>query len=116
MTTTVTVPPLDAPTALRLLREVVAERPDYRYRRDETVYFARGKPACLVGHVLARHGLGPEDVSEVAEAAALVAEGLCLPDAGAILAVAQETQDIGAPWRRALRDAELVAAERGVSA
>jgi hypothetical protein len=112
--------PIDGPTALRLLREVVAERPNYRYRapddRESCVYAYDGQPSCLVGHVLHRVGfslalleyLGEDSI----DGCAVVAD----ETARKILGSAQGEQDGGLPWATALQSAEYRAADLGVSA
>jgi hypothetical protein len=61
MTATDTVTDLiDYETILRDLDEIVKGREDYVYRRDHEFCVYKepgGAPSCLVGHVLARHGL-----------------------------------------------------------
>jgi hypothetical protein len=120
-------PALDGPRALALLREVVAERPDYVYeppgsaRRCVHVY--AGRPSCIAGHVLIRAGFSPHDLAIVDDRG----DGAqSLPDhlgrsrvsdnAAKILRVAQSRQDAGDPWSAALRSAEAKARLLGVSA
>lgn len=118
--------PLDAVTALRLLREVVAERPDHVYQNPEgegagCVYTHQGKPDCLVGHVLARAGFDIELIARL-DGHGLIDDAVAetgLPvsgDAVTILDAAQDVQDTRRPWRDALAAAEAAAQRLGVPA
>jgi hypothetical protein len=117
---------LDGPTALRLLREVVGERPDHVYmppggEGTACRYVHRGKPSCLVGHVLARHGFTAEQLAALDDivSALLLPQyfpGLVTEDAAQILLYAQGMQDAGHTWGEALTAAEETARRRGVSA
>jgi hypothetical protein len=116
-----TPPTIDGPTALRLLREVVAEKPDYVYERgdnDVCQYVRDGKPSCVVGHVLTRAGrpvdlLLQNNTMMVGYLGSTF--GLDEP-ARVILMSAQDSQDQGQPWSRALLHAEATATQLGVSA
>jgi hypothetical protein len=124
-------PLLDGATALRLLREIVAERPQHVYTspygNGYCMYVYGGCPSCLIGHVLVRHGWA---VAELAERVGPVrggdpdgGAGLCAftgeelsPRAMVILEAAQRVQDRGGRWHRALDAAEAAAAQVGVTA
>lgn len=119
--------PIDGATALRLLREVVAERPDYVYKPPQDmgvcVYVADGKPSCIVGHVLSRAGCTSDqlhslDMIGAIDATWLDVDWLELTDeAIRILGTAQGVQDgQSEPWSRALFAAEHKAAALGVTA
>lgn len=119
-------PTLDGPTALRLLREVVAERPDYVYKSPEgatatCVYTYQGKPSCLVAHVLVRAGFDIKRIEELdgggtIGTAAEEADLPLPPDVVDILYAAQLPQDSRQPWREALAAAEEAARTLAVSA
>lgn len=100
--------------AMELLREVVAERPDYvdpNASRGGCMYLEYDSdggpvaPSCIVGHVLYRHGwtldnlwsreiTNPSQFEEIDVRAAMR------------LSVAQEAQDEGRTWATALMMAE----------
>jgi hypothetical protein len=118
--------PIDGPTALRLLREVVAERPDYVYEEPDPdvggcVYVWRGKLSCLIAHVLARAGWTVKQIAaldRVGSVANLAENGFTVGDAYAvaILDAAQSVQDAGyRTWAEALAAAEEKAAQLGVT-
>jgi hypothetical protein len=108
---------LTAGRALELLREVVAERPDYIYEGVCSYADPDGTcPRCLVGHVLHRHGFPVADLAAMDEAedgaACLLPAltgGRVTPDAAGILYAAQLVQDALRPWSEALAAAEDVA-------
>lgn len=112
---------------MRVLREVVAERPDYVYVNPNgergvfggsaICYYVHGDcPGCLIGHVLHRLGV-PIDAMWRREhwpasvMAAEVLSGVSYRSTYALDA-AQLMQDYGQPWSRALLDAEDRFAER----
>jgi hypothetical protein len=118
--------PLDAPEALELLREVVAEYGKgyvYDRRPGEThacVYIRDGQPSCLIAIALFRSGrfliedlarLDDED-GDVVNAGAIrdCCEGRFVDritdDAVLILNTAQARQDSKEPWGNALASAE----------
>lgn len=109
---------LDGATALRLLREVVAERPDYVYEppadaHELCVYQSHGEPSCVVGHVLARAGWPVRALIELDRtgvSAGLLHQRLdgVTEQAATVLAVAQNWQDVGGDhtWAGALAAAE----------
>ena len=115
-----------AERALTLLREVVAERPDYVYESpvwDSCVYIdpTDRKPSCLAGHVFIRAGwdLGELERANKTDVRTFVDEHTARPvdpDAAAILQEAQDWQDMGRTWAVALAHAERVADELGVLA
>jgi hypothetical protein len=121
--------PIDGATALRLLREVVAERPGHVYQppgEDDgessgCVYVWRGKPSCLIAHVLARAGWTVEQIADLDSVGAVVSladKGFTIGDADAvaILDAAQTVQDIGEhTWAEALAAAEEKAAQLEVT-
>lgn len=111
MTTT----PIDGPTALRLLKEVVAERPDYVYEKiNNNCFYVMGhKPSCVVGHVLIRAGWSPETLLPDNDLLVEHMDGLDETTAE-ILGAAQSVQDCGRPWREALEAAESTARRLGV--
>lgn len=111
-----TAPPLlTGPRALELLREVVAEQPDFVYERvpvedlgPSCLYQFDGKPSCIVGQVLFRHGWSIGELAAL-DARRPLPAAHCLPsklvdsDARAILNEAQGFQDSGVPWRSVLQ-------------
>jgi hypothetical protein len=118
---------LDGPLALRLLREVVAERPDYVYQGEKgrCLYIHAGQPSCLVGRVLTRHGVtasvlqaldDDEDTTIDTAYPVLERRGFAITkEAVRILTASQGVQDRIKPWRDALAVAEEEAARLGVS-
>lgn len=118
-------PTLDGPTALRLLREVVAERPDYIYAHPSRacVHVYKGQPSCIAGHVLVRAGFDPATIEAKvdqygngAQVFADVFKGQVTENAVRILRAAQIVQDGGQTWGDALEAAESTAAALAVSA
>lgn len=112
-----TIPELTGERALELLREVVAERPNRVVKK--CTYVHAGRPQCLVGAVLHRHGV-PLDV--LADCEGILADGLATdaglplsPSAARILDIAQVVQDGRRPWREALTAAEKRASELWVA-
>lgn len=94
-----------------VIREIVAERPDYVYDSPsgdaQCVYGdADGNPSCLVGHVIAK--LDPEGFKELIgfanELAFVSTDWFDRPpeDVASALLQAQITQDSGRPWAEAL--------------
>jgi hypothetical protein len=129
--------PIDGARALQLLREVVAERPDYVYRppnaasddaMEPCVYQHGGQPSCVVGHVLVRAGrpitaLTVLDDEGVSASMLNSFDGTIEEIAADILREAQRIQDRAwfrhddtATWGAALASAERYASEHGVSA
>lgn len=107
--------PIDGPTALRLLRQVVRGRENYCYFDDHLeghggcLYFEDLKPQCIVGHVLALLG-----VTQVAEQVRVMGMSWAFNDeAKVILQEAQRVQDAGLPWGLALTCAEHAAKRIG---
>jgi len=98
---------IEIPRLLSLMTEVVAGREDfiYRERNDGCRYLSEdGQPDCLIGHVLIKAGVSPEDIRKF--------EGISptgLPwfgvDSREVAYVAQKTQDGGRPWGKALENA-----------
>jgi hypothetical protein len=107
------------------LRAVVATKgPDYVYPRggkhggmgEDCVYFEpNGEPSCIIGHVLARHGVtledlrhDTEDLNEGSSVAQLIMDGLLRLDGPYerdlrdFLQDVQAFQDRGVPWGPAL--------------
>ena len=121
-------PTLDGPTALRLLREVAAERPDYIYALEDEdgpacVHVYKGQPSCIAGHVLVRAGFDPATIEAKvdqygngAQVFADVFKGQVTENAVRILRAAQIVQDGGQTWGDALEAAESTAAALAVSA
>jgi len=105
----------DVPEVLAALRDVVADKgADYMYpeelknRNGNCVYVRDGRPACIVGHVLARLNfnlLGQSVVRRNGSAGML--DGVTGRAAQA-LRQAQRTQDSGDSWGLALAAAEEV--------
>lgn len=130
-----TVEKLTADRAIELLREVVAEAGgDFVYKNEEGYrnicwywHSGAGKPGCVVGRVLHRHGWSQADLVKIEGLAIEVAEntheelgdslgfihGNVTEDAQRVLRVAQMAQDDGSPWGEALAKAEL--AYRGIA-
>ncbi|MGZ6788349.1 MAG: hypothetical protein ACXVGN_00010 [Mycobacteriaceae bacterium] len=75
------------------------------------LYFKNGEPSCIVGHVLAYLGFGPEHVVEGARAHRLPVLSPLRPMVGLALTAAQGTQDNGATWGEALAEFDRVVAE-----
>lgn len=107
---------LTGPEALRLLRAVVAEQPDYVCPRrpggdgpPACRYVHDGAPDCLAGTVLHRHGIPLSQLSGQEGVAADYLPSRWLDsDAAELLAEAQSVQDRGDPWRDALAEAESI--------
>ncbi len=118
---------IDADLAIRTLRKVVAEKgPDYIYademgRTGAAAYcvnfYQDGSPACIAGHVYQKWFdagiLTPEQWEKMDRRGGVevVFEGLELNGVGAhdaigVLSTAQECQDLGDSWGKALRRAE----------
>lgn len=105
--------------AVELAREVVAEfGEDYVYpeseKRRETdgslpscVYVHEGCPSCLVGHILHRHGVSLEDMSQDEFRGAWFVSAKCADADGKareFLDAAQESQDNGDTWAVAIEN------------
>lgn len=95
------------------LRALAAERPDYTYNAYEDgddgscIYFHHdGTPSCIVGHVLAKHGVTLEDVGSANDDVVekLVTGGIISGDSAAmgVLDRAQGAQDSGRRWADAV--------------
>lgn len=116
---------LDGAMALRLLREVVAERPDFVYRPPDPnsvgcMYVYAGQPSCLVAQVLARAGAPLSDIARLdnrgpaRDALPHLPGWTFTTKAVWILDAAQDKQDQEVPWSQALEAAESRAASLGV--
>jgi hypothetical protein len=109
---------LTAERALHLLREVVAERPDYVYRPPDDrgcCYIDRvtDEPSCLIGHVLVRAGWTPSELrranrSSVDDLPPALRRDIS-EEAACLLAEAQAVQDTKGTWAQALAEAERFA-------
>jgi hypothetical protein len=123
--------PITGAQALRLLREVVAESPDFIYKppaddvQSVCVYAYDGQPSCIVGKALYRAGydvdvLAALDCANDPGAYNLAKLGIAADgDALAIFAAAQRVQDRsyeGNTWTDALAAAEVEADWLGVVA
>lgn len=110
---------LTAERSLELLEEVVTEAgEDYVYSfnygyQGTCVYVSDGKPACLVGRVLAKHGVPVQELAawdNLANIGASAIDQVNAPfitdEALKILLTAQLTQDDGATWGQALCEAK----------
>ena len=104
--------------AKRELLKLAGERPDFVYERnddDKCVYADKGKPSCIVGHVLSRFGVDvcswpPVEQSwrirGLFENHAPVVDRVCLsPTALGLLNKAQIQQDGGITWSMAVANA-----------
>ena len=96
----------------KVLREVVAERPDYVYPHDYCVYRDEdGSPSCLIGHVIQR--LDPDYFASISEQGnGATVRGLSWTDRFSVaevraLRAAQMIQDTGQTWAEALATFEL---------
>lgn len=118
---------LDGRRALRLLREVVRERPDFVYvapdgSAETCMYVWDNQPSCVVGHVLARAGYPIETIQRLNEWGVIgwaiehVNKVVLDRAAANLLEAAQAKQDLSEPWADALAEAERVARQFGVSA
>ena len=117
---------IDEHTAIRLLREVVAEQGATTvYRIPEQhgtcVYVDNGGCSCLIAHVLDRAGVPMADLEPHNDAVIneVHIEGLEITDpACAVLGAAQHAQDVGEAWGEAERVGEEVysAIQRGEDA
>jgi hypothetical protein len=120
---------LTGPRTLALLREVVAERPNYVYEPPSNdgrcVYVHGGACSCIASHVLHRAGATLEelerlDAAELWGGVPVANVGDYLDwvddDAAAILDSAQAVQDDGHSWADALAAAETRAVARGIAA
>lgn len=89
------------------LRLVSAGREEFVLDESGCSYFDdHGAPLCLIGHLLARHGVGWGDmpVYNNDNVLLLVEKGLvaCSQPAAEAMAVAQQVQDQGLPWGEAV--------------
>lgn len=126
---------LDAATVRADLTQIAAAHPDHVYVEIPTaepgetscMYFdpATGSPSCIIGHVLARHGVTRADLDTVqyqpspegmlrydginadATVKVLVEAGVLDVDdeAGILLSIAQVAQDAGNTWGKAVEGA-----------
>lgn len=107
--------PLTAEAALTLLREVVAEKPDFVYEPVQIdigdvarcLYVRNGQPSCVIGQMLHRAGW-PIGIIGQYERRAIGAfpETIVTHKAAYLLSGAQGIQDSGLPWSAALAAAE----------
>jgi hypothetical protein len=105
---------IDLLEAQKRITDTVAGREDYVYPRagkgnGQCVYFeSDGTPSCLIGHALEAELRSIGTATSVANELGIEAqqfEGLLTLDAMRYLASAQEAQDSGKPWGRALAQA-----------
>jgi hypothetical protein len=110
---------LDYSTTLRLVNEIIAEHgEDYVYEAPgpSCMYVSDGRPSCIVGHVLTRHGVDitswEDENTNTGDIANLIDEGAvsASDDAHVFLMVLQRLQDQGHPWGHA-RDVAAWAVE-----
>lgn len=98
------------------LRAIADEMEHHRDISAANSYFHNGRPSCLVGHVLARHGMTEQDLVErgvnYMSLFSLCVEGVI--DVGAdvddsdvftLLYTAQDGNDRSLPWGRVVVDA-----------
>jgi hypothetical protein len=97
-----------------IINEVGPDTVYYSPGDDGCVYFYGGQPSCIVGHLLAKHGVTQEDLDEAgcnAETGALsffevdfFDEPIFAPDPAVkvLLSTVQKQQDRLVPWRQAL--------------
>jgi hypothetical protein len=121
------VPTFTDEQVMTTLRQVVNERPEYVYTApkhmrdfegDPSCFYVHtdvnggaSEPGCVVGAVLNRLGVPLESLAEWEGASAhAVAMRVCYmpPRTAAALSRAQDAQDNGTTWERALASAELV--------
>jgi len=118
-----------AEQALEALREVVATfGPDYVYKQAERgdpyseaavqcKYVENDGPSCIVGHVAFKLGVPLEKLKKwdygEDQSITVVGEGVFDPAARSVLAEAQQCQDLGEPWGKVLRLAELTLEDFG---
>ena len=116
---------IDKATALRLLREVVAEKGSGYVYTGLCVYAYEGACGCLIGHALHRAGVSIEQLAAMDEqpAADVAIDKVQLPDgleiderAKQILYAAQLKQDNGHTWGTALTEAIRTARNLGMTA
>lgn len=101
------------------LYEIVAKNPDYVYDDRDSEGFCRyfndeGAPSCVVGHVIAQHGITAEQIEHVkySGAAAVIrvtTEALLSARGVTLFSSVQAWQDAGTPWGEALENAETLA-------
>jgi hypothetical protein len=101
------------------LREIVRGSEDYVYPYAEygiqsCLYFEEGRPSCIVGHWLYKHGRVPDsdeiEGMNVDEVCNIFEVDVSLRGA-ALLQAAQALQDLGTPWGAAVDDAVKEVAE-----
>jgi hypothetical protein len=120
---------IDLDTARKILKGLVAERPDYVYEQIESntgndlgcFYWNSGAPSCGVGHVLHRAGVPDTAIAwlDTRESGAVykvpgtnasdlheVLPEHVTPEAARYFSVFQLEQDAGATWAQALEAAE----------
>lgn len=100
------LPRWDFDRAVQLAKRAIAEQgSEYRYGPIDCVYFAEGKPSCIVGHMLAYDGV----TAEFVDANEFNDEGVHNLPLGAdikteiFLIELQEQQDQEMPWGDALQ-------------
>lgn len=102
------------------LEALAAERPDYVYEAPEKeeedeapicMYFHENAPSCIVGHVMARHGMTQDQLTSFENAGTAV-YGLFANDTlqvdrktGVMLSRAQAMQDQGSTWGDSVAEA-----------
>ena len=100
------------------LREVASAQPDFVYERPEDstscLYFHGEEPGCIVGQVLAKHGVTAEMMQDTTKKSAyahntrwvgdlLKEDVIVTTNRGArMLRAVQASQDSGVPWRTAV--------------
>lgn len=108
---------------LKAARKIVSGKEEFVYDRYNGCSYAdRGAPSCLVGHVIAaldpkafqrleavEAGRGTEAAQNLTDRGIYLDEDFWTPEAAEVLAVAQDEQDRGARWGRALDRAEAKA-------
>lgn len=118
-----TVESVSAEELERAIREVASENPDFVYRKafvDDgppiCAYFdEEGCPSCLVGHGLARLGMGKDDIKDLnfVSVEALFDDGII--ETGdtpkSWFNNVQEFQDTDTPWGQTVRDADMMLRE-----
>lgn len=96
--------------ALELLNKAVEDKgEDYIYLppgRDGCVYFNKGKPSCIVGHVLAAKGVKSTDLNSAYNGSGVTTLDIAEDERASLLLIqAQLTQDGGEPWGEAVKTA-----------
>lgn len=92
--------------AQRLVHEIIKGKEDFVYLPPDAqcVYFYEGAPSCLVGHVMAKRGIKPEEVTEHETPDAM--SELFTKGAAEYLTAIQAHQDLQIPWGEAVAVAE----------